>query len=1091
LPALYLSAPILPVYLLAPLPVPSVPHEAIHKALAKNPRGIPDRKVQRITGIPLREVRRSLAALQDNGIAEKAMGRWRLKGFNAETNRPVAPGKLQAPPEGIDVIRRVAAFHADVVKEIATSKLEIQVDDERLSNEVTAPINWYELANGETSILRKDLRKTKLREGNRVVFCGPLHLVQRTKRGEDPELIWLPIFLLHTNTHRHQDRIGFELDGQVQVNLEWLDSQFASADEDLKNDLLIRLGLLEESRNGDVNHIQVQNFENCWQALQKHAPEISWCSSRSLRSPIQSEDLSCISKLGIYPRVLLFEEELGSYSKGLINDLRAISKASDDELASSALAALFPDHIPQGSTPTPSKPTALAQTTPLNPSQRIAVENGLNQSLSVVQGPPGTGKSAVVRATLLSAGVWGETAVFGSKNHRAVDAVVQPLNSKTEEYPLVADLRQGNNQRFWIEQLLANLGASNPGDEGVLEKLRNDLLGCKDKTNYQLDQLTAVCRQREILSEINYRILEHRSSDTAEWQIPAMGVALPSPPQQTIDLCKAQSLPWFHPRRFLTARARRRLLQDVRNQLPAFPSINNQDLIEIASWKELQNEERTAEKALCELPEINELGDSLFELVTKQLATTEDVMPTLPCAWAASIRSEGALLSQLRSEVRTRSRRASRHLEELGNEHLPTLLAGMPLWAITNLSVQRRIPAVAGAFDLAIIDEAGQCDPASVLPLFFRARRAMVVGDPQQLRPIGSLAHHKEDHLRQKHGLEGIEFSRFGYSGRSAYEMAHDALLLTEEVPGLLREHYRCHPEIAEFFNNEFYDGNLMLRTTARGKGRKHEGIRWTNVPGGSETYKGSRWHPPQVEAIVKELLDLAERKFDGTVGVVTPFREHAKRIRDATYQAIGPRQAEKWEFVSSTADGFQGGEKDLILFGLVGGGDCPIPTPPFYLRERNRFNVAVSRARHLLHVFGDLEWARHCEVSILNHLVEASEQSSQGITDDVRTELIGPVWEPKLAEEMRRAGIEFRQQYPACGMYLDFGLFADDGRKINIEVDGETYHRDRDGNLRAEDVQRDLTLRADGWTVQRFWVYQLREDMEKCIQKIKQILNN
>lgn len=921
------------------------------------------------------------------------------------------------------------------------------------------------------------------------MFSGPLHLVQKTKRGKPAEKVWLPIFLVHAKTHRHQDRIEFELDGPVEVNLEWLDEVSPKTDEDLRNDLLIRLGLLEETRNGEPKPLHVSNFEDCWLALLKHVPELKWHGSRNLRSPVQPANLSQENRLGIYPRVLLFEENLGSYNKGLIEDLRAISEASDEEIERSALPALFPNDFPE-KTFAPKEQDVIVQTSPLNPSQRKAVGNAMSQPISVVQGPPGTGKSTVVRATLLTAGLCGETTIFASKNHRAVDAVVSPLNNKPEDSSLVADLREGKDQRYWIELLLKNLDAAPANADDALEQVSAKLLQHAMETKSLLGHLSEICLSRERLSEVNDSLCQRRESDSVLWEEIAEATQLPVPPTQAIQLCKTHQLPWFYFRRIFHAKARRRLVNNVRLQNPNFEGLNSLSLIEVAQWQQLHQRQKEIEGRLRSSPDINELGDAIFDRIDKQIQAAEAALPSLPGAWASKIRTEGALLTKIRVEARSRSLAATKRLREVGRQHLPTLLPGLPLWAITNLSVHRRVPATAGAFNLAIIDEAGQCDPASVLPLIFRAQRIMIVGDPQQLRPIGGLAGHKEDHLRREYGIESHEFSRFGYSGRSAYEMAHDALLLREEAPGLLQEHYRCHPEIAEFFNKEFYDGNLLLRTTSLGKGTKHEGIRWTNVPGGSQTVNNSRWHPPQVKAIVEELKELAQGGFDGTVGVVTPFAEHAKRIRDEVHRALGANQTKKWDFVSATADGFQGGEKDLIIFGLIGGGDGPTPTPPFYLREQNRFNVAVSRARNLLHIFGDLEWARNCEIRTLSNLARASEESAKQLPSEVRTDLIGPVWEPKLAEAMSRAGIEFQQQYPACGMYLDFGLFPKDGRKINVEVDGETYHRDRDGNLRAEDIQRDLTLRANGWTVQRFWVYELREDMEKCIQIIKQILN-
>jgi hypothetical protein len=321
--------------------------EAVRAALSGSARGIPDRTIQRETGLPFRDVKHTLAALQAENAVEKVSGRWRLVMDQPSPAMASPKGKQQAAPEGFDVIRRVCSFHAAVVKEVAASKLKLEPDDSRLSEEVVAPVNWYDLAKGKTAILRSDLPSSQWTSENRVVFSGPLHLVQKTKRGKPAEKVWLPVFLLHAKTHRRQDRIEFELDGPVEVNLEWLDEVSQKADEDLRNDLLIRLGLLEETRDGEPKPLQVSNFEDCWLALLKHVPELTWHGSRDLRSPVQPANLSQESRVGIYPRVLLFEENLGSYNKGLIEDLRAISEASDEEIKRSALPSLFPNDFPE------------------------------------------------------------------------------------------------------------------------------------------------------------------------------------------------------------------------------------------------------------------------------------------------------------------------------------------------------------------------------------------------------------------------------------------------------------------------------------------------------------------------------------------------------------------------------------------------------------------------------------------------------------------------------------------------------------------------------------------------------------------------
>ena len=98
------------------------------------------------------------------------------------------------------------------------------------------------------------------------------------------------------------------------------------------------------------------------------------------------------------------------------------------------------------------------------------------------------------------------------------------------------------------------------------------------------------------------------------------------------------------------------------------------------------------------------------------------------------------------------------------------------------------------------------------------------------------------------------------------------------------------------------------------------------------------------------------------------------------------------------------------------------------------------------------------------------------------------PAEEPALAAAMTNAGMNFHQQYPACGRYLDFAL-SRDLMKLDVEGDGETYHRSGSGDRVSDDIRRDQALIAGGWTVLRFWVYELREDMNRCVEKIRQTL--
>src|SRR5690606_3828959 len=68
----------------------------------------------------------------------------------------------------------------------------------------------------------------------------------------------------------------------------------------------------------------------------------------------------------------------------------------------------------------------------------------------------------------------------------------------------------------------------------------------------------------------------------------------------------------------------------------------------------------------------------------------------------------------------------------------PQIMPLLPCWAVTSLSVRGRVPFDSSFFDILVVDEASQCDIASALPLLFRARRVVVIGDPMQLRHIST-----------------------------------------------------------------------------------------------------------------------------------------------------------------------------------------------------------------------------------------------------------------------------------------------------------------------------------------------------------------
>ncbi|MCZ7534452.1 MAG: DUF559 domain-containing protein [Acidimicrobiia bacterium] len=93
--------------------------------------------------------------------------------------------------------------------------------------------------------------------------------------------------------------------------------------------------------------------------------------------------------------------------------------------------------------------------------------------------------------------------------------------------------------------------------------------------------------------------------------------------------------------------------------------------------------------------------------------------------------------------------------------------------------------------------------------------------------------------------------------------------------------------------------------------------------------------------------------------------------------------------------------------------------------------------------------------------------------------------WEREFYEALHRSGIVCSPQVPVENYRLDLAVFAG-ARRLNIEVDGEHYHRTWSGELARRDQIRNQRLLELGWDVQRFWVYQIRDDMEGSIERVQ-----
>lgn len=110
-----------------------------------------------------------------------------------------------------------------------------------------------------------------------------------------------------------------------------------------------------------------------------------------------------------------------------------------------------------------------------------------------------------------------------------------------------------------------------------------------------------------------------------------------------------------------------------------------------------------------------------------------------------------------------------------------------------------------------------------------------------------------------------------------------------------------------------------------------------------------------------------------GSIGVITPYAEQLQELKrrlrnSAVYRRVSrahPLGAQLVEM--NTVDGFQGREKDIVFISTVRANDDGIIG---FLSNRQRMNVAITRAKYALFVVGHAETLRHHALwhSFLNH---------------------------------------------------------------------------------------------------------------------------
>lgn len=534
----------------------------------------------------------------------------------------------------------------------------------------------------------------------------------------------------------------------------------------------------------------------------------------------------------------------------------------------------------------------------LNQSQKTAVENALSSQISIIQGPPGTGKTQTILNIIANAVINGGSVAVVSNNNSATLNVAEKMQKHGIDF-ITAFLGSLKNKERFIE---AQTGVYPSMRSWVLNAESRD--GLRENAEKLSEELSAMFDSKNRIAKIDEELLALKSEQFyfERYYEGKRGVDISEKRLSRLTSNKLLSL-WleceFNSGKKLCAV--RKLLLAVRYGGAALSLLSYAPEAAIPFLQEMYYKKRIAELGEEKQRLERMLENYHFEAKTKELSE-------------ASMKLFKAELADRYDWRRPRTvfdKYAFRRRSENFNSEYPVILS-------TTYSIKGTLSGE-HLYDYLIVDEASQVDLATAVLAFSCARNIIIVGDQGQLpNVLTSDDIRTADAIWDKYELD--ERYRF-----TTHSMLASATEIWSDAPSvLLREHYRCHPKIANFFNRKFYKGQLLVMTEDRGEADVLSMYR--TAPG---NHARGHMNQRQIDVLKNEILPTLEEHGYHDIGIITPYRDQVAAIQRQLGDACE----------IATVHKFQGREKDAVVLLSVDNVIGEFADDPKLL------NVAVSRA--------------------------------------------------------------------------------------------------------------------------------------------------
>ncbi|MBR1424303.1 AAA family ATPase [bacterium] len=717
----------------------------------------------------------------------------------------------------------------------------------------------------------------------------------------------------------------------------------------------------------------------------------------------------------------------------------------------------------------------------LSDSQEKVVRNIENSKFIAVQGPPGTGKSQTIVNLVAHLIANGKTVLVASRMDKAVDVVADRLNELGAPY---LALRAGrmNYQKQLSLQLQDLLSGKAELDDNVDDYIFAD---AKDMKQH-LDILRETEKKCENIIKLEKswhdlrKEIKDRSLTVGEMQYIKRSLK-----KSEIDNINDVI----------------RSLSDNLEKSGFFAAFANmsalRQLKKILDLKDFEVEPETLDRLKVELDfvtekwklrkieaDIQKIGN--LHIMLEQIRQMKKKQKALAVNILKSTRRE-SLKALLRDDKKKRrikvhamslvERRKNLQNRILEEEDFKPLLEAFPCWCVTTYAVSDSLPLKPGMFDVAIIDEASQCDIASCFPIMYRAKRTVVVGDDKQLPHLSFLEKAKEQSFLSQYEIPDKYQLMWRFRTNSMFDLA-DYYSMNSVM---LDEHFRSLPPIINFSNKEFYSDRIRVMKKDK---MDFDAIELHMVNDGKVDSDATR-NLPEVEELVKTLhsLIIEDEKNNPdtptTFGIISPFRAQVEQLKISVPKVLSDYMIRKHQIEIGTAHTFQGDERDVMLISWAFANNS-FPQSITFLQKPNLFNVAITRAKNKCINFVSHDIETMPEGSFRNYvsfIKEYQERRRALANDEIDANIYKNKFEREVAQAIREQGHKVLAGADIAGLSAD--LLIDE--KFIIEIDGvEDNIRPNISNMKKQSI-----LERSGFVVKRITFREWQYSKKACLDRV------